>query len=74
MSFRLALGQTLKCPIWREEEYDIVLRIFPDSVKRAREWRFHPRQVIEEDGNCLTVRFRSGGLWQIADGVAALRS
>lgn len=55
--------------IWREEEHEIVLRVFPDSIERARQWRFHPRQVIEEDGDCLIVRFKSGGLWQIADHV-----
>ena len=55
--------------IWREEEYEIVLRVSPNYVKRAREWRFHPRQEIEEDQDGLIVRFKSGGLWQIADHV-----
>lgn len=49
--------------IWREEEYEIVLRVSPDYVKRAREWRFHPRQEIEEDQDGLIARFKSGGLW-----------
>lgn len=55
--------------IWREEEQDIVLRVLPDAVERARNWQFHPHQAIEEDGECLLIRFRSGGLWQIADHV-----
>jgi predicted DNA-binding transcriptional regulator YafY len=59
--------------IWREEEYDIVLRVMPDGVERARNWCFHPRQVIEEDGDGLIVRFRAGGLWQIADHVFTWR-
>lgn len=59
--------------IWREEEHEIVLRVLPDAVERALKWRFHPRQIIEEDGDCLIVRFRSGGLWQIADHVFTWR-
>lgn len=59
--------------IWREEEYDIVLRVLPGAVDKARSWRFHPRQVVEEDEGCLIVRFRSGGLWQIADHVFTWR-
>ena len=55
--------------VWREEDYDIVLRVLPDGVQRARNWRFHPNQVLEEDGDCLIVRFRAGGLWEIADHV-----
>ncbi len=60
--------------IWREEQqYDVVLRVLPDAVELARNWRFHPAQIIDEDGDCLIVRFRSGGLWQIADHVFTWR-
>jgi len=54
--------------IWREEPRDIVLRILPEGVARARQWRFHPRQETsdEVDGS-LIVRFRTGGLREIAD-------
>lgn len=55
--------------IWREDDYEIVLRVLPGAVQRARTWRFHPRQEVEEDGDCLIVRFRVGGLWEIADHV-----
>lgn len=53
--------------IWREEGHEIVLRVAPESAERARKWRFHPRQVIEQDGEELVVRFYSGGLREIAE-------
>jgi proteasome accessory factor B len=54
--------------IWREEPRDIILRILPEGAARARQWRFHPRQQVEQasDGS-LTIRFRTGGLREIAD-------
>lgn len=55
--------------IWREEQYEVVLRVLPGSAERARQWRFHPRQRIEQDGEDVIIRFKSGGLWQIADHV-----
>lgn len=53
--------------IWREQGHDIVLRIAPESAERARRWRFHPNQSVEEDGKELVVRFHSGGLREIAE-------
>lgn len=53
--------------IWREEGHQIVLRVAAESADRARGWRFHPRQVIEQDGEELVVRFFSGGLREIAE-------
>jgi proteasome accessory factor B len=53
--------------IWREEGHDIVLRVLPHGVERAREWRFHPRQQIEEEGEDLLIRFHSGGLLELAN-------
>jgi len=53
--------------IWREEGHEIVLRVAPGSAERARKWRFHPQQVIEQDGEELVVRFNSGGLREIAE-------
>jgi proteasome accessory factor B len=55
--------------IWRENDYEIVLRVLPNAVDRAATWRFHPSQTIEEVGKELIVRFRAGGLWEIADHV-----
>lgn len=53
--------------IWREDDQDVILRVGPSAVERARHWRFHPGQVLEEDGEDLLVRFRSGGMREIAD-------
>ena len=53
--------------IWREQGHEIVLRVASASAERARRWRFHPHQQIEEDGNEVVVRFRSGGLREIAE-------
>ena len=53
--------------IWREEGRDIVLRVSPEMADRGRNWRFHPDQVIEADGEELVVRFHSGGLREIAE-------
>ncbi|MFA7585405.1 MAG: WYL domain-containing protein [Novosphingobium sp.] len=53
--------------IWREEEYDIVLRVMPHAVMRAKEWRFHPFQQVEPDDDQLVIRFRSGGLRELAE-------
>ena len=53
--------------IWREDGHEIVLRVSPESAERARRWRFHPQQAIEQDGEELVVRFFSGGLREIAE-------
>lgn len=52
--------------IWQEASHDIVLRILPHATGRAKSWRFHPHQQIETDGEELLVRFRSGGLAELA--------
>lgn len=33
----------------------------------ARAWRFHPAQVLEEDGEDLLVKFRTGGPREMAE-------
>lgn len=54
--------------VWRDEEqHDIVLRILPSGVPRAREWTFHPRQSVVEEGDDLMIRFRAGGLRALAE-------
>jgi len=53
--------------MWREQSHDIVLRVSSAMAERARQWRFHPHQVFEQDGDELVVRFRSGGLREIAE-------
>ena len=46
---------------------DIVLRVRPHGVAEARQWRFHPAQVIEEAGEELLIRFHAGGLRELAE-------
>lgn len=53
--------------VWREDGYNIVLRVAPPAVDKARAWRFHPGQSMEIDGDELLVRFRAGGLREIAE-------
>lgn len=53
--------------IWREDDHDVVLRVLPSGVKRAVAWRFHPPQAAAQDGDILVVRFRGGGLREIAE-------
>lgn len=53
--------------IWREPGFDIVLRVARGSAERARRWRFHPHQVIEDCDGDLIIRFFSGGLREIAE-------
>lgn len=53
--------------IWREDGHDIVLRVRPWAAERAKAWRFHPNQQIEQDGEELLVRFHTGGLLELAN-------
>jgi predicted DNA-binding transcriptional regulator YafY len=55
--------------IWREEDHEIVLRVRAAAVERAMAWGFHPGQEVVEDGAELLVRFRAGGLREIAEHV-----
>lgn len=60
--------------VWREEPHDVVLRFAPSAAGDAACWRFHPSQVCEpqEDGT-LIVRFRAGGVEEMANHVATWR-
>lgn len=53
--------------VWREDGHDIVLRVRPWAIERARAWRFHPRQQCDVDGEELLIRFHSGGLFELAN-------
>lgn len=54
--------------IWRDDEaHDVLLRVMPGGVGRARNWVFHPDQRVVEDGGELLVHFRSGGLRALAE-------
>lgn len=53
--------------IWREDHYDILLRATAAAADRAHAWRFHAEQQFEEDGDELLIRFRAGGLREVAE-------
>lgn len=53
--------------VFHGDAHDIVLRVRPSAVERALRWRFHSRQLIERDGDELVVRFRAGGLRELAE-------
>ena len=55
--------------IWREDDHDVVLRVRAAGAARAKAWRFHPAQTIGVDGDDLLIRFRAGGLREIAEHV-----
>ena len=48
--------------VFQEEPFKAVWRFLPDAADNAREFLFHPKQVLEDqpDGS-LIVRFRAGG-------------
>ncbi|MET1755537.1 WYL domain-containing transcriptional regulator [Novosphingobium sp. RD2P27] len=54
--------------VYQEAPQEVRLRVKPHAVERARGWRFHASQVIEqsEDGG-LVVRFRAGGMQELVD-------
>ncbi|WP_375396455.1 WYL domain-containing protein [uncultured Sphingomonas sp.] len=54
--------------MWRDEKQDVVLRVPSSSAARARHWRFHGGQQIENlaDGG-LRIRFASGGMRELAE-------
>lgn len=53
--------------VWREAAQEVVWRFRPEAAAEARCYRFHPTQAMtdEPDGG-LTVRFRAGGLREMA--------
>lgn len=54
--------------LWRDKKQEVVLRIPAASAPRARGWRFHPHQRVEELGDgSLKIRFSSGGMREIAE-------
>ncbi|MGO8867970.1 MAG: WYL domain-containing protein [Alphaproteobacteria bacterium] len=48
--------------VFQEKPFDVVWKFKPEAASDAREWVFHPHQVIEDqpDGS-LIVRFHAGG-------------
>jgi predicted DNA-binding transcriptional regulator YafY len=53
--------------VFQEEAFDVAWRFLPRAAAEAREYLFHPDQTVEErpDGS-LVVRFRAGGLYEMA--------
>ena len=49
--------------VFQEEPVDVVWKFAPEAAADAREYVFHPTQVMEDqpDGS-LVVRFRAGGM------------
>ena len=54
--------------VWRDEKQDVTLRVLASSAGRARGWRFHRLQQVEEsaDGG-LRIRFATGGMRELAE-------
>ena len=54
--------------VWRDEKQAVVLRFPASAAARARGWRFHRSQRIEElENGELRVRFESGGMRELAE-------
>lgn len=54
--------------VWRDEKQHVVLRVAPTSVDRARGWRFHRSQAVEQlDDGGLRIRFATGGMRELAE-------
>lgn len=54
--------------VWRDEPRDVVLLVSASSAARARSWRFHRLQRVEDlaDGG-VRIRFTSGGMRELAE-------
>jgi predicted DNA-binding transcriptional regulator YafY len=60
--FSLAAFAARAFGTWQEEPFDVVLRFAADTAEEASQWRFHPTQTTERDGEGrLLVRFHAGG-------------
>ncbi len=54
--------------VWRDGKQDVVLRVAPAAASRAKGWRFHRSQVIEQlDDGGLRIRFATGGMRELAE-------
>ena len=53
--------------IYHDGIEDVALRVLPHGAEDARNWRFHPEQTLEtQDDGSLLIRFRSGGMLELA--------
>lgn len=54
--------------VWRDERQEVTLRVPASSAARARIWRFHRLQQVEElDEGGLRIRFTTGGIRELAE-------
>jgi len=54
--------------VWRDKKQDVTLRVPTSSAARARSWRFHRLQQVEElDDGGLRIRFTTGGMRELAE-------
>lgn len=54
--------------VWRDEKQDVVLRVPASAAARARGWRFHRMQRIEDlENGELRIRFETGGMRELAE-------
>ncbi|WP_082697498.1 helix-turn-helix transcriptional regulator [Novosphingobium fuchskuhlense] len=53
--------------IWQGEIYPVSLKVLTHAAERARHWRFHRNQMVEEmaDGS-LRIQFAAGGMRELA--------
>jgi len=67
LDFDLAAYAARSFGIFQEEPEDVVLRFETSAAADARSFTFHPTQVFtDEPDGALIVRFRAGGLLQVA--------
>ena len=53
--------------VYQDEPRNVVWRFRPQAAANASEYEFHPTQRVErEPDGSLLVRFRAGGLWEMA--------
>lgn len=66
--FDLDTWVTQSFGIWRDAQEDVALRALPHCADRARQWRFHPNQQLDEqDDGSILIKFRASGLQELAD-------
>ena len=71
--FTRPIGQDLRTltaecfGVWREPAMDVALRFSAEAAKDARGWHFHASQTVTEEADgTLMIRFRAGGLEEMA--------
>lgn len=65
--FDLAVFANRSFGIYQDAVEEVELRIAPQGAAEARDWRWHPTQILtdEADGS-VTVRFRASGMRELA--------